>query len=423
MKTQISFARIFTNALFVTGMTIGAGILGLPIKTGAAGILPSLVVMLVVWGFMMCTATIFIYKFTHPKERSRSYPVLFQSELKSVGKWVGTFGYLVIYYGLMVAYLTGSASILVNLVPFQLPINVWMTGFFVIFTLLSLLGAEKASKWNAAIMVILIASFSLLIVKTAPHIDVSRFARSDWNFTTSLFPIILVAFCFQNVIPFVCKNLGGNAKASFTAITLGSLIAIALNVVWMFAVIGSLQLDGPGKATIMYALQNNQPATIPLTAALHSSVITVTGLFFALVAIATSYVPTSLALTGFVRNTLSLYFKNVKNYVVFLFAFGPPFLVAMLFPHVFLAAIDVVGGLGIILIFGILPGLLLIKMALNKNKILVAVAIFILAASSLLLACEIAQEFSLLKLGPSIESWKTSFDDALGTASRVERKK
>jgi len=187
---------------------------------------------------------------------------------------------------------------------------------------------------------------------------------------------------------------------------LGSSIALVMNILWMLVVVGALPLDGPGKGTIASALQHDYPATIPLSLALKSRMITAVGMFFALAAIAAAYIPTSVALRGFIRGVLALQFKNPNKYIVLLISFGPPFLVAMLYPGLFLKAVDVAGGFGILIVFGILPSLILIKMARTRGKFLKIMAAIMITCFSLLFICEIAQETGLLKLGPSKEHWR-----------------
>jgi len=407
MEEKIPFIKIFTNGLLVTGMTIGAGILGLPIKTGIAGIAPSLLTMCLIWILMLCTATVFIYKFTHPKERSRDYPTLFQAELGAKGRWVSVLGYLVNYYGILVAYLTGSAAILVTMMPLNLPIHVWMAGFFIIFTGLALLGANIAKNANAFIMAVLFGSFAVLLFMSAKHIDVSHYSHRDWALIPSVVPIIFVALAFHNVIPFVCRNLNGDMKASFKAILLGSSISVVMNILWMMVVVGAIPLDGPGKATIVAALKNDYPATIPLSLALNSRLITTAGMVFGLIAITAAYIPISLSLMGFIKAALSPRFKNPNRYIVILLSFGPPFLVAMIYPGIFLSAVDIAGGFGILIIFGILPSLIMIKMARHRTKLFKVIAAIMIISFSLLLICEIAQETGMLKLDSSKEYWRT----------------
>lgn len=407
MTEKVPFVKIFTNSLFVTGMTIGAGILALPIKTGMAGLIPSILTVFVVWLFMLATATVFIYKFTHPKERSRDYPTLFQTEIGPKGKWVSVLGYLVNYYGILVAYLTGSAAILGTLAPGCLPDRAWMLMVFVVLTGLALMGADRAKNANAVIMIAMVGSFLALLFLAGKHIDVTRYAYRDWSVVTSIIPIMIVAFSFHNVIPVVCRNLNGDQNAAFKAVLLGSSIATGMNLLWITVVMGALPLSGPGNATILSALQNDYPATIPLALALNSRIITGAGMFFALAAIATSYIPTGVALTGFMRGLLALRYKEPAGYAILLLSFGPPFLVAMVYPGLFLKAIDVAGGFGIVVVFGILPGIIMVKMAKDRGSLFRTAAFIVMIFFTMLLACETAQEAGFLKIGAEQEYWSS----------------
>ena len=55
---QIPSLRILTVSLLVTGTTVGAGILALPVQTGLAGAFPSLIAIVLMWGLMLLTGRI-----------------------------------------------------------------------------------------------------------------------------------------------------------------------------------------------------------------------------------------------------------------------------------------------------------------------------------------------------------------------------
>ena len=65
----------------------------------------------------------------------------------------------------------------------------------------------------------------------------------------------------------------------------------------------------------------------------------------------------------------------------------------MIYPHLFLKAINAVGGVGIDLSFGILPGALLIKYSRGKKR---AYGYFIVACFEGVLFYELDQELGLL---------------------------
>lgn len=53
-------SRVFGGILLVSGTTIGAGMLALPVCTGLAGFFPSLVLFILYWIFMTYTAFLFL---------------------------------------------------------------------------------------------------------------------------------------------------------------------------------------------------------------------------------------------------------------------------------------------------------------------------------------------------------------------------
>ncbi len=67
-----------------------------------------------------------------------------------------------------------------------------------------------------------------------------------------------------------------------------------------------------------------------------------------------------------------------------------------------LKAIELVGGVGIDIIFGILPGVLLIKYGRGTKR---AFGCFIVACFTVVLFFELGQEFGFLAISPHSEYW------------------
>jgi len=130
---------------------------------------------------------------------------------------------------------------------------------------------------------------------------------------------------------------------------------------WVFVVIGVLPLTGQGQGNILTALHESLPATVPLSLALHSKVITTAGMFFALAAIITSYMGLGISLMGFTKDMISSYGIKSSRFMEAGFTFGPPLMVALVYPNLFLNVLDLVGGIGVLLVFGFLPCLMVIK--------------------------------------------------------------
>jgi tyrosine-specific transport protein len=137
---------------------------------------------------------------------------------------------------------------------------------------------------------------------------------------------------------------------------------------------------------------------------LHSKFFNVFGLLFAILAITTSFLANGTALMGFVQDMCSSVLKKRNRTLEIVLTFGPPLLVTIAYPHLFLKALDLVGGVGIALLFGILPGILAVRQAKSPWGRMFGYLIVVCFTAVLLF--EICQEIGLLKIDPGAELFK-----------------
>ncbi|NOZ22945.1 MAG: tryptophan/tyrosine permease [Planctomycetes bacterium] len=402
---RIPFLRIFSVSLLVTGTTVGAGILALPIQTGLAGALPSLAAMMVIWGIMLATGRILAHRLITSDKGAADLASLLERELGPAGKWLLAAGYFIIFYGLLVAYLAGATSVLVSLIPVAVPGSAWMIAFFLLATGITLFGEDMVRRGNVAIMALLAVAFAALFIMAAYHVDVQRFRHSDWYFLPSAAPIIACAFGYHQIIPTVCRGLDWDSRSVWTALWLGTGFALVMNLAWVLAAIGAIPLAGPGASNLVAAFEKNLPATVPLSLILHSKLMTTTGMVFAFAAILTSYLGVGIALIGFIQDIGSSVVGKVGRRAAAILTFGPPLVIALVYPNIFLKVLNLVGGFGILLVFGILPCLVFLKATRNQPARRRVAGYALLAVFGLLMALELAQECGWLRINPDVEHW------------------
>ena len=397
-------APVMTVGILITGNLVGAGILGLPINTGLSGFVPSFIVMVLVWGLMVGTAVIISDQVLVSGEERFDLPSLFGRTLGRAGQWVAVAANLLILYGLLVAYLSGGTSILVNIFGLTGPAWVVTLLFFAFTTVMALFGVEMVRRGNAVLMVIMWVAFLGLVALSLPKIQPRQLVFTDLALLPSALPIMITAFHFHNIIPTVCHSLHRDRPSIIKALLVGTLIGLAMNALWNLTVMGALPVSDAGQSNILYAFDHGLPATVPLAAIVGSKLFTSCALAFAIMAITTSYLANGTALLGFCRDMNSGLF-NIRNKAVdAVLAFGPPLAVTLFYPNLFLRALDLVGGVGISLLFGILPGVLLIRQARSSRaRALGLVMVFCFLG---ILVFEIFQEAGLLRIDPETELWK-----------------
>lgn len=382
------------NIVFlITGNLIGVGILGLPILTGMAGFIPSLATMLVFGSAMFYSAFILSRESTETKTDTFNLPSLYKKYLGHFGKWMAVITNMLILYGLLTAYLSGGATIVAELFGIHHYYGLILLLFFASMTIITVFGIEVICRYNNFFVVFMCLAFVVIVLIAEFHVKPANLAHINWKLVPISVPVVVCAFHFHNIIPDVCKALDWNLPRICKVMAIAVITGYFMNTMWVQSGIGTLPLHGQN--SIAAALQNNLPATIPMANLINSPVFLIGAMLFALLAIITSYVSNGMGLMSFNRDLLVNFFKISASWPNFLITFIPPLLIAYFCSDIFLKAINVVGGVGIVTLFGILPSIIsFVRAKKNKWRRLVAIAMFCLFFTALIF--ELAETFGLI---------------------------
>jgi tyrosine-specific transport protein len=393
-------AAIFAAAALIAGNLVGAGILGLPINTGLAGFWPSMLAMLAGGALMYLTAIILGEQATASRSDTFDYPSLYEAFLGKTGKWVAIAANLIILYGLLTAYFTGGAKIVASLIGWESQQTLVMLLLGAPLIILTCINLSFLERINTLLVLLMIGAFALLVLLGAGQMDMSRMQHTDWAFLPATLPIIVTAFHFHNIIPTVSASLHWDPSRFRQAVIWGMALAFAMNGLWVLVGIGVLPLTGDH--SILASFATNTPATVPMAALIQSPLFTFGASFFALTAICTSFLANGVGLQSFIRDLLAHTFHLENRLLVIIGAFGPPLLIALVYPDIFLKALDLVGGVGIVLLFGVLPTLIILRDR-SRSRLLRLACLAGLLFTLGILALEIMQETGLLALRPNVE--------------------
>ena len=403
MSSKVSPLQIISIGFLIVGNLIGAGILALPINTGLAGFLPSFFGLMLTSAAMFYSSIVLSREATERRESTFNYPSLYRLYLGEAGKWVAVAANLVILYGLLTAYLTGVTSIVANLFSLSISPVLLMLTFFVVVTVISMAGIGKIQKYIAILVVVKCAAFVVIVFMAGGEVKAQNLAHVNWPLFVCGIPILVTAFHFHNIIPAICESLNWNQKVVGRTMLVGMAMGFIMNATWLFIGIGVLPLDS-SPVGLINAFTKNLPATVPLAEIMASKTFLVVTMFFAMIAITTAYLANGLGLIGFMDDLTSQYLGKANPVLSRVLAFTPPLIIALVYPDVFLKAIDFAGGFGIVTLFGILPSIIAIrKAATPAGRVL---AFIMLALFSLFFLFEAAQELGMLKISPDTEYWK-----------------
>lgn len=360
METHsIRKSRLFGGILLVAGCSIGAGMLGLPVLSAMAGFIPSLAVFIVCWLFMLCTGLLLL-EVNLWLGREISLITMTEKTLGPIGKAISWLVFLFLFYSLMVAYVAASGSLVAGFVEqlSSVPIQPWVGSliFSLLFGALIYQGTLAVDWFNRLLMLGLILSYIGLVVMGARHVDTSLLARSDWTSVPLLIPAAIVSFGYHNLIPSLNNYLNGNVRALKLSIWIGSAIPLLVYLIWEWLILGLVPAS-----RFQIALDQGQIATQALRQVVGNSWITDVAQAFAFFAIVTSFLGVALSFVDFLADGLKV--RKTRKGRIFLISLVLllPFICALIYPAIFLVALNYAGGFGAVTLFGILPALMVWK--------------------------------------------------------------
>ena len=379
-------------ALLIVSTCIGVGILGLPLRTGQAGFIPSIVALVLSTLLMGSTAWIMVYRLVVSREIITDMAKVYEKDLGKWAKYINSVAYILTFYGLIVAHLCGAVSIVINLIPAlnSIPHITTIVNiiYFVLVTAVILYGMETVRKCNTFFIIGLFCLFFALIVLVIPNVKEINLQHTNWPHFPLQLPILMTSLGFQVVIPAICKHgIEFRLKRLYTfyVLLIGIVIIFLINFVWIFAVIGTLPLTSPNQISIIGAYNQGDPATVPIAKLLRSNAITFLALFFSFFTVTTSYFGLGMGFLNYMRDLTSKYIKD-SIYADAAITFIIPLIVSIVYPDLFIVVLEFVGGFGVIVAFGILPALLGIKQ--KNSKLLKTLGWFCLILSLIIFFIE-----------------------------------
>lgn len=350
---------LFGGILLIAGSCIGAGMLGLPILTGIAGFLPTLIMFVIAWLFMTMTGLLLI-------EVSSWFhtPVNFLSmvnkSLGRVGGWISWFLYLFLFYALIVAYLSGSghhASLFFkNVFSINLPAWSGAVFFVLIFGWVVYLGTRPVDMLNRGLMFGKIGSYLALIIVGMAYVTPKMLLYTDVKYSFFALPILIISFGFHNMIPSLYSYFNGDAKKVKTSILCGSLLTLVVYILWEIVVLGVLPVEGTHG--ILNSYRQDIGAAQAMRVYLGANSVGVFAEILAFFAILTSFLAQSLSLVHFLSDGFKIKKKSRESISMCFLALCPPLIFSMIYPELFFKALNFAGGFCAVILFGIFPALM-----------------------------------------------------------------
>jgi tyrosine-specific transport protein len=350
---------VFGGMLLIIGSSIGAGMLGLPVMTGIAGFFPSLLMFVLAWLFMTVCALLLI-EVNNWFSRPVNLLTMVADTLGKPGKAICWTAYLFLFYALLVAYISGIGSLFTTFFAnaWHISFPAWVGSLFftLLFGLVIYLGTRRVDFFNRGLIGIKIIVFLLLVFIGASYIRPGLLIQRDAQYAVLALPLLIISFGFHNMIPSLMIYLKGDLKRMKIAVLGGSLMTLAIYLIWEILVLGIVPIGGQNG--LVSFLRQDKEASQALATAIGSSSVSFLSQALAFFAILTSFVAQGLSLVHFLADGLRIPYKNKENGWLCVLALTPPLILSLIFPQLFFKALNFAGGVCTVVLFGLLPVLM-----------------------------------------------------------------
>lgn len=346
----MNVSKIAGGTLLVSGTTIGAGLLGLPATCAFMGFYPSVLLFFICWLFMLGTGVFFVDIACDIKKKAN---IITMAE-KTIGRWgmaVSWISYLMLLYSLMALYLTGSSVLFCDGIKTLFNISVPnLVGAFVLpilFGWLIYLGTYGVDIINRFLVAGLVIAYFLLSSFMPSHIQAVNLEHYAFIPIIYALPFVITAFGYHIIIPTLGPYMGYDRKMMIYSVVLGSVIALVINTLWQFLVLGVVSLE-----TLAAVWKEGAPITPALVRVVQSSSLGLCVYLFSIFAIVTSFLGVALSLSDFLIDGLKLKKGCEGRLLAIILTFVPPLLFISTYGNGFLAALGYAGAfVAILLIF------------------------------------------------------------------------
>ncbi|MCB1135041.1 MAG: tyrosine transporter, partial [Chlamydiia bacterium] len=323
------------------------------------GLLPSLVLMGMVWVFMTFSAFCFL-EVNLWIEGDTDIISMAGHTLGKGAQYFAWFAYIFLLYSVTTAYIALSAPILTDLASsvfgVTMPTYAAPLPMLLLFAYILYKGTAWADLANRWLMLGLALAYILLVVYVAPHMEPALLQSSNWTCLGLGFSVIATSFGYHIIIPSLTNYMRRDHRQMARVLIIGGLIPLIVNGLWETLALGTIPVDGPHG--LKQGFVTGQSSALLLKEALSQPMIAHGARALSLFAITTSFLGVTLSLFHFLSDGLKIRRSIRGRTALSLLTFVPPLLLVWTYPRAALLALEYAGVIGVIILLGFMPCLM-----------------------------------------------------------------
>ena len=378
--------------MLVAGTCIGSGMIALPMMLSKLGIIPSIALIITLWSVIYYTCLVNI-ELNLQAGKGLDLGSLGKKFSGNIANIIGTGSYKILSYALLAVYLYGGSSVIKTMLlsyGHEFHFNSIASIYALTAMILFILPLKYIDYINRLLFIGLMAIIAILVIGLLSIINWNNlplFADQYQDVLTwrILIPVTFTCFGFQVIFHTLTNYCNKNSIMLKRTFLWGSLIPVIVYIIWTSSVLSAVYQNSP---SFYLQMVNGEIEVGDLISALshisNNSLVQMLVWWLSILAIVTSVLGVGLALCDSVKEMLpSKLNHHLRNVLAAVITVSPAYLVTILIPNAFLAALGFAGMI-LVVIAILLPIYLLSKIKGKKfhypelnSKWLLAISVMI----------------------------------------------
>ena len=359
--------KIIGSILLIIAISIGGGLLSLPLVTASSGFYYSCISLIIIW-LLMTMGALYVLEACLRFPKGSNFFSMAKDTFGTCGQIIIITCYLILLYSIMCVYTSGGTD-LVNSIFSSINIHIspkYSTLIFVIcLGAITWHGIQLVDKTNRFLMSIKMFLLLLLILILLPSIKLNLIFEyaNFYKITETILPITF-SFGYAVIIPSLRDYLDSDVKALRFVIIIGSTIPLICFILWIMVIQGVIP---------NYVLQNINHSNQVISALnmnlskLNNPWITTIIHLFTTICLLTAFLAVSLSLSDAISNGLNQPKEAKYKWIIALLTFIPPLSIILFEPYIFITAIRYAGVL-VAIVLVLFPTLMILKLKCHHRK-------------------------------------------------------
>lgn len=343
---------VFGGACIIASVCVGAGMLGLPSSGAGAWTFWSMLILCFTMLMMTISGWLLLEAYKHYDLRA-SFSTVTQNMLGSGLNFINNLSVYFVGGILLYAYTTASGDILSGLINGLLTLDsrIWSVIFVLVFSFFVWHSTRIVDRISVILIIFMTLSFIFSVSGLTANIDMTKLLDS-YNvsgeytpYALGLLPVALTSFGYHHSVSTMRAYYGEEHKAKY-AILGGTLIALALYLLWIISIFGNLARDqfapvlaSDGNLDVLLAALGNVIESSTVKQAINA---------FSIAAILSSFIGVGLGVFDFLADFFKFDNSKAGRTKSWAVTFLPPLILSVAFPLGFLKAIGYAGAVATI---------------------------------------------------------------------------